>query len=81
MALAGLMYEKMTFAPGECDLSVMLNEVEAEYPVGRARADDGHPDRLRRPRRRLVDGLHRRHAGGDRRYDCSSTAASPIQAS
>lgn len=32
MALAGLMYEKMVFAPGERDLSVLHNEIVAEYP-------------------------------------------------
>ena len=34
MALAERMFEKMMFAPGERDLSVLFNEIEAEYPSG-----------------------------------------------
>ncbi len=34
VALADRMLATMMFAPGERDLSVMLNEVEAEYPTG-----------------------------------------------
>jgi len=34
MALADRMFERMMFAPGERDLSVMHNEIEAEYPSG-----------------------------------------------
>jgi saccharopine dehydrogenase (NADP+, L-glutamate forming)/spermidine synthase len=33
-ALAARMFEKMMFAPGERDLSIMHNEIEAEYPSG-----------------------------------------------